>query len=457
MPEKSPISTDRQIAALRPRTNKYDAPIKGASEAAVRVYPTGTKVFQYRYVTADGRRRRMVLGGYPALSLSDARAKVLALSLEVIAGNDPARIDVAPHQTENQKAAIKSGTLQDLADGYWPAAAKGLHGGRKRPKSPKTIAIEKMRWRKHIGPVLGDRLYSDIRRSDIKAYMRELAIAGALAPDSIGSVGGTLSSILAFGVHEDLIETNPATGLTKPLATRTRTRMFSDRALATLWRALLTSSRARVRGEERADLAARLEPVTALALRLALLTLCRRNEIAGALWGEVDEQARTWTVPAERTKARRRHVVPLSDQALLVLHDARALSDGDIIFPAPRSEDGSIEPEALTRAVSRLCKRFELPHGTPHDFRRTGATTLTSERYGVRRFVISKVLGHAAYDGGAAVTEIYDLNDYLPEKRSALGMWGGHLAAMSLPPGDGNGVHESDTALGPDWDRSTSP
>jgi integrase len=125
--------------------------------------------------------------------------------------------------------------------------------------------------------------------------------------------------------------------------------------------------------------------------------------------------------------------VPLSDEALAVLSKARTLSNGGIVFPAPRSLDGSIEPEGLTRAVARLCKRLALPHGTPHDFPRTGATTLTSERFGVRRFVISKVLGHAAYDGGAAVTEIYDLNDYLPEKRSALQLWGRHLAAMSDP------------------------
>lgn len=92
MRQQIPLSTDRQIAGLKPRAAKYDAVIKGSSEVAVRVYPTGTKVFQYRYVTPDGRRRRMVLGEYPALGLSDARAKVMALSADVVAGKDPAQI-----------------------------------------------------------------------------------------------------------------------------------------------------------------------------------------------------------------------------------------------------------------------------------------------------------------------------------------------------------------------------
>lgn len=88
---------------------------------------------------------------------------------------------------------------------------------------------------------------------------------------------------------------------------------------------------------------------------------------------------------------------------------------------------GSIQPELITRALVRLCKRLEVPH----DFRRTGAATLTSERCGVRRVVVSKVLGHASYDGGAAVTEVYDLNDYLPEKRTALRIWGRYVLALA--------------------------
>ena len=141
-----------------------------------------------------------------------------------------------------------------------------------------------------------------------------------------------------------------------------------------IWEALVLCSETRVPGEDRPDLAARMEPATALALRLAILTLCRRNEIAGAQWSEIDDVARTWIVPAERCKSRRPHVVPLSDAALDVLRQARRLSNDDDVFPAPRNLEGSIDPDLMTRGMERLCERLSIPRGTPHDFRRTGAT-----------------------------------------------------------------------------------
>ncbi len=81
-------------------------------------------------------------------------------------------------------------------------------------------------------------------------------------------------------------------------------------------------------------------------------------------------------------------------------------------------------------AIRRLCARLGIPHGSPHDFRRSGATTLTGERYGFTRFVVSQVLGHAGRDG-AAVTAVYDRNDYLPQKRAALEAWARHIIVVS--------------------------
>lgn len=91
-----------------------------------------------------------------------------------------------------------------------------------------------------------------------------------------------------------------------------------------------------------------------------------------------------------------------------------------------------MEPHTLTRAVNRLCKRLKVPTGSPHDFWRTGATTLTSERFGVRRFIVGKVLGHTAHEG-PAVTAVYDRHEYLSDKRHALEAWGRHVAALRPP------------------------
>jgi len=220
-----------------------------------------------------------------------------------------------------------------------------------------------------------------------------------------------------------------------PIATQSRSRLFGDEALGKLLASLMDASSSE---EGRDDPHARMGPHMALGLRFLILTLTRRTEGAGARWAEIDFQTKTWVIPGERTKNRAVHVVPLSRQALEVLTAARKLpgaSDDGFIFPSPTNPAAHLDPHAVTRAVNRLCTRLGIPLGSPHDFRRTGATTLTGERYGIRRFIVGKVLAHTANEG-AAVTGVYDRNDYLAEKRVALDAWGRHVDGLVGPKGD---------------------
>lgn len=427
MATRAVITNDRQILALRPTDRSLEIGVSDARGLTLRLLPSGLKSFEFRYVAIAGRRRRMVLGTYPALSLSEAKRKALALRLAVVEGRDPAGERLA-----EREAARTGETFAELAEAYWPAAERGLHGGRRRPKTPGVIRAERSRYRLHLEPKLGRRKFAEFTRRDIRMFMRELAATSGMSPNGVASVGTLLSSILSFAVSEDRLEFNPATGLTRPLALRSRERMFDDRSLRLLRDSLVRSSARRVRGETREDMAARIEPETALALRFLLLTLTRRGEVAGARWSEVDEAARTWTVPAERMKARRVHVVPLSQQALEVLSEARRVCQpSPFIFPAIGNAATHLDGNLLTRAVARLCERLDIPRGSPHDFRRSGATTLTTERYGVRRFVVAKVLAHTPTDGASLVTAVYDRNDYLPEKRQALAIWGDHISGLT--------------------------
>lgn len=440
MPVSKPLTTDRQIAALKPASREYEASVDRG--LVIRVYPTGSKVFEFRYRNLANKRRRLALGGYPDISLAKARLKASGHRRDVADGLDPANTLALDRQAAVAKAegsvlplelSDEDQTLAWLADGYFAAAALGLHGGRGKPKSESTLSVEMSRWKTHLKPKFGDRSYASLTRKEIKTFQKAFAMAGRLSADTIAGIGGTLSNILAFAVEEEWIETNPARGVTKPLATKSRTRMFDDHGLKVVWTALVQASETRVPGMERPDMYARLEPPTALALRFILLTLCRRNEVAGAQWCEINHELRTWTVPPERAKARKPHVVPLSDEAYAVINEARRLTDGTgTVFPAPGAVlEESIRPAALTLAMRRLCVRLEIPVRTPHDLRRTGATTLTGERYGVRRFIVSKVLSHNANDGGATVTQIYDLNEYLPDKRHALAAWGAHISMLA--------------------------
>ena len=423
MPSKQ-VATDRQIAALKRAERPYEVAIDGSRGLCVRVFPTGTKNFEFRYVAVNGARRRHVLGAYPDLSLSDAKSKVASLRVNVIDGADPA----AERQAEKERARTGE-TMSELVEAYWKAAKVGLHGGRKQPKRESTIQKERNWWRGHIEPRLGERRFNDIRRSDVKGFMRELVTDSGLSAASIADVGALLQAVLGFAVHEDRLDANPAIGLARPLAVTSRDRMFSDDALAVILRAAREASAEREENQEREDRLARLGPAMGLAIRFLMLTLARRNEVAGAGWAEFDLKAKLWTVPGERAKAKHLHVVPLGDDALEVVEAVRRLNPKNPrLFPSSGPSGEHMDPHAITRAFARIVSRHKLGAGSPHDVRRSGATTLVG-RYGVSRLVVGLLLGHTPKEGAAA-TSVYDRHSYIPEKREALVKWESHLREL---------------------------
>lgn len=423
-----PVNTDRELAALRPQARRYERAVTKARGLSVVVFPNGAKTFVLRYVAEGGARRRLPLGDHPGMSVEDARIRAGALRAEVAAGGDPAAA-----LTRRRQAARFGESLEDLAEKYWIAAAAGIHGGRKRPLRPGTLERQKLLWAKHIRPVLGRRNFKTLRRGDVRAFMNGFVLARKLSPHTIATIGDLLRALFTYAVSEELVETNPTLGLTRPVAPQPRERMFGEAALRALWSALVDASATLDSTAGRDDPAARLEGVTAVALRFLILTLTRRSEAAGARWEEIDFVERVWVIPGERTKNRRPHVIPLSPEALALLEQLRRSTGAEGYLFLSDGAAGHIDPRSLTRAVSRLCRRLKLPPGSPHDFRRTGATILTGERFGVRRFVIGKVLGHTAHEG-AAVTAVYDRNEYLPEKRQALEAWGRFVAGPQRRP-----------------------
>ena len=126
------ISTDRELYALKPEAARYERAVSKARGLSVLVYPNGCKTFVARYRAECGARRRLPLGDYPGLSLADAQLKAAALRTEVVVE----RKDPAGERAAARNEARLGETLEDLAEGYFKAAAIGLHGGRKRPLRP---------------------------------------------------------------------------------------------------------------------------------------------------------------------------------------------------------------------------------------------------------------------------------------------------------------------------------
>jgi integrase len=182
-----------------------------------------------------------------------------------------------------------------------------------------------------------------------------------------------------------------------------------------------------------------------------MLTLQRREEIAGLREDELDGTDKLIALPPERTKNSRPHDVPLSAQARAVLTNQPRRDDREFVFGEGSGAFSGFSA-AKAKLDEKIAERREqadkkakpMPDWTLHDLRRTGATRMAD--LGVQPHVIEAILNHVS-GHKSGVAGIYNRSTYAAEKRAALDLWGAHVQTL-LARAEGANV----TAL-----RRTSP
>ena len=380
-----------------------------------RVTAAGVRSWSLRYRNQAGEQRRKNLGKYPAVTLAAARAAAREVKVAVGRGADPV---AQTRQTKAAEASKRLRTFNGLADAYFADAELGLHRPNARgAKRPTTLAEEKRIFDKLVAPQFGGTPIDDVKRGDIQAFVSKQSKKAASNGRHCRTV---LRQLLSYAVWKELLDTNPAHDIAV-VVSEPRERTLSDVELKAFWSACTRPMNVK-------NLA--LSPEMGLALKMAAITLQRGGEVVGMRWAEIDIPAKTWLIPAARMKGKRAHLVPLSQAAVEVIEEARALIGGsEFVFETGRRSDDEapapLDRRSFSRAMARIMAALQLPRATPHDLRRTGATAITSERIGIPRFIVSQVIAHAGDTGGAAAItgRHYDLNDYLTDKRRALDAW----------------------------------
>ena len=208
--------------------------------------------------------------------------------------------------------------------------------------------------RDHAMPKLGGRPVHRINTSDVMAVLLPIWNEKRVTARRIRQrIGAVMRWAVAQGYRED----NPAGEAIGAALPKNGFRPQHHRALpyAEVGEAIQT-----VR-------ASGAYPATALAFEFLVLTACRSGEVRGALWKEIDLEAREWRIPAERMKTGREHRVPLSGRALAVMQEARRLADGSgFVFPSARG--GPLSEVAMPAMVRKL-GIAAVPHGFRSSFR----------------------------------------------------------------------------------------
>lgn len=372
--------TDRALRSLDVpvRTEYWDEALPGFG---VRVSPSGDKSYFVMYWSL-GRRRRLTLGKYPELSLADARREAKARMGEVATGKDP-----APKVRERGRTFKVSQLAEQFLELY------------ARPRKRSWREDERLLHR-DVLPVLGDLPATSIRRAHVRDLLDTIVERGS--PIAANRTKAVMSKMFAWGLERDLVEMNPCSGLSRPAPEGKRTRVLSEDELVRLWLALENE-----------------DPAVRDAFRLLILTAQRRGEVRQI--AEEHIEGDVWTIPAEISKNKRAHAVPLSTQVMLILGPLRG---SGCLLRSPRKPGEPLSKDALSQAARRIAEKLGFDF-TPHDLRRTASTRM--RRLSIDRFAIERVLNHADL---TVTGQHYDLYSNLPEKREALQRWADHVEGL---------------------------
>jgi integrase len=160
-----------------------------------------------------------------------------------------------------------------------------------------------------------------------------------------------------------------------------------------------------------------------MALKIILLTLCRKSELRLARWEHIDFARGVWEIPAELSKTGMPHIVYLSRQAVECLETLKRLAGrAQVVLPARWAVTQPICESTLNGLMLQV--RWGIPHFTPHDLRRTGSTTLNELGYNADW--IEKALNHSA----KGIRGVYNRAQYGEQRRKMLQEWADWLERL---------------------------
>lgn len=353
----------------------WDTDISGF---ALRVTSGGAKSFVLDY-RADGRKRRITIGRYPAWSVAAAREEAKRLRREVDKGEDPME-----DRHEDRRAPTVA-TLWDLYE-------------RDHLPNKRDARSDRQMWANDIKPVLGKVKVEDVTRADVRRLHRTIS---RRAPVRANRALAVVSKMFSLAVNDyEFRQDNPAKGIPKNSEDR-RERYLSQAEIAAVSQALTDYPG----GASAAN-----------AVRWLLLTGCRVGEALAMTWSQVDWQAGAWVKPSAHTKQKREHRVPLSAPAMQLL---QSIADGQgngetYVFPGRKPGEPIKQLNSVWKWVR---ERAGVQDVRLHDLRHTYASILVSK--GLSLPMIGALLGHTQQATTQRYAHLYD--DPLREATEAVG------------------------------------
>jgi integrase len=395
--------TDGLIQAMQPGERKNDDEVRGLG---VSVSAKGERSFFIRYRMPPGGRaqpdKRYVIGRYGTITLKQARELARGKLADVAKGIDP--METRHSERAKIEETRVAGTLRTVIEDYLAANEK--------PKgAPSSYWREKRsRLMRYMAPMLakpiGEVNKGEIRRGIARVEDESQSVAQLLF--------GDLRRVLNYAVEDERIKANPMVGLKGPKTVEARERVLEAHEISAFWQACGAVS----------------WPFASV-FKLLLLTGCRRDEVAGMRWTELDLDAALWTLPGARTKNKREHRVPLVETALALLNKA----DSEWVF----STTGHSAPSGWSKSKRALDGHMRSILGSRfrpwrlHDLRRTAATGM--EDLGFPTAIVETALNHVS-GAKAGIVGVYQRAEHRERVKAAFAAWETRL--LDIVSGNGS-------------------
>jgi integrase len=362
----------------------------------------GAKYWRLAY-RWHGRQRTLALGVYPAVGLVAARAARDDAKRSLAANIDPSTV-----KRERKRAA------KVAAGNTFEGVAREWHENWKGARTPYYAGQILRRLEADVFPTIGRRPIAGLEPPELLDMLRKVEKRGV--NETARRLKQLVGQIFRFAIVTGRAKRDPSADLKDALRAKGEPqhhRAMPLTELPTFLKNLETYS-----GEQQ----------TKLALKLVTLTFLRTTELRGGKWSELEDldgKSAQWRVPAERMKMRLEHLVPLSRQAVAVLHELRALSGSSSnIFPSPCKES-CMSSNTMLYALYRMGY-----HGraTTHGFRGV-ASTILNESNLFNRDWIERQLAHVERN---EVRRAYNAAEWMPDRRRMMQWWADHIAAIAL-------------------------
>ena len=362
-------------------------------------------------VKVGEQRQPIGLGSYPQVSLAVAREQAAKLVVEAKQGVN-LKAKKRALRSSLLSAAAKNKTFKECAEAYMDAHSSDYTSDKHRKQWPATLVT-------YAYPVIGNMLVSDIVMRDVRNVLEQETVVDINTKGKLWYVKtetakrllGRIKTVLDYATVNDYRSgTNPAqwTGYLSTQLPSPKNLQKKEHHPAVPYQQM---------GAFMSKL--RKNPsLSAKALELLILTAVRSGSVRSAEWSEIDLGNAMWIIPAEHTKARQEHRVPLQPQAVRLLKSLPKLEGTNLIFPSRTGK--ALSDMAFSQLMRGMRERGELTvEAVPHGFRssfRDWAAELTSYPDEIRK----AASGHTV---GDAVKEAYQRTDLLEKRRRLMNEW----------------------------------